>query len=283
MLEARTEQARGDWSGAMRSCLDAEQFGAALPHGSVLGRIEGIDIQLLGNRRAAGLVEYLGAVAAAAAARRLAAIDRSQVSAADALQEDKWFHQAVLLEIFRSPDPEKAIGKFFGSKAVGLILAWDPYDTVMDNYTRYADDCIAVAKLPYQKSVHTSIPTPADTFNRLFVIPDTAETRLAHVNCVNRLLEVQLALRAYYVNHGRYPTALNVLVPAYVPSVPADPYADSGLLRYRLAAKRYVLYSVGPDGVDDGGKPIVNPKGDAYGRYGVRDEARGDFVAGVNY
>jgi hypothetical protein len=45
------------------------------------------------------------------------------------------------------------------------------------------------------------------------------------------------------------------LVPEFLPAVPVDP-ADGQPLRYRAAAAGgFTLYSVGEDGVDDGGNP----------------------------
>lgn len=43
------------------------------------------------------------------------------------------------------------------------------------------------------------------------------------------------------------------LVPDYLPVVPADPYDDQPL-RYRKLPRGYVVYSIGPDFTDNGGK-----------------------------
>jgi hypothetical protein len=99
---------------------------------------------------------------------------------------------------------------------------------------------------------------------------------------------VTLALRAYKVEHGGYPSALTALVPGCVDAVPDDPFAASGPLKYRLASTRYVLYSIGPDGKDDGGRPIFDPTkpapmpGQFDPRYQIMEKSVGDIVAGVN-
>jgi len=69
-----------------------------------------------------------------------------------------------------------------------------------------------------------------------------------------RLLICGLALRVYSVENGNPPEKLADLVPDYLPAVPQDPYSGEPLV-YRREAAKYVLYSVGPDGQDDGGKP----------------------------
>ncbi len=71
-----------------------------------------------------------------------------------------------------------------------------------------------------------------------------------------RLLQVELALRAWQATHGGLPESLDDLVPEFLSAVPADPFdtADSPL-RYQRTEETYVLYSVGADGKDDGGVP----------------------------
>jgi hypothetical protein len=273
----------------MSSCLDAEQMGASIPHNSMLiDWLVGTACEQIGNRPAGDLVDHLNAAEARSAARRLAAIDRSQVSAADALQYEKWFYQGAFIELFQKPDAYKVLGWSDDPKtsaALTFAMSWESYDNAMESYTTYMDRVVAGSRLPYQKFAHSpEIPAPTDPYCiDLEASYQMLRVRGAEYDCDNRLFEVELALRAYYVDHGRYPTALSALVPAYIPSVPADPYADAGPLRYRLTAKRYVLYSVGPDGVDDGGKPIVNVDETGSKRYFVyKGDERGDFVAGVN-
>jgi hypothetical protein len=70
----------------------------------------------------------------------------------------------------------------------------------------------------------------------------------AHVRC----LAVALATERYRKKHGAWPEALGRLTPGLLSAVPLDPY-DGQPLRYRRLADGVVVYSVGPDGVDDGG------------------------------
>jgi hypothetical protein len=63
---------------------------------------------------------------------------------------------------------------------------------------------------------------------------------------------VGLALERYRLDKGRWPKELTELVPDYLPAVPKDPF-DGRPLRYRPLADGVIVYSVGPDGRDDGG------------------------------
>jgi hypothetical protein len=67
------------------------------------------------------------------------------------------------------------------------------------------------------------------------------------------LLLCENALGAYQFEHGAHPDSLNQLVPKYLAAVPADPHAERPLL-YRRSDQSFLVYSVGPDGVDNGGK-----------------------------
>ena len=53
---------------------------------------------------------------------------------------------------------------------------------------------------------------------------------------------------------GKLPSALAELVPQYLAAVPTDPF-DGKPLRFRPLAKGFVVYSLGEDGDDDGGRP----------------------------
>lgn len=54
-------------------------------------------------------------------------------------------------------------------------------------------------------------------------------------------------------HNGRIPDSLNQLVPDFLPAVPTDPF-DGKPLRYKKLAHGYVVYSIGHDFTDDGGK-----------------------------
>lgn len=67
-----------------------------------------------------------------------------------------------------------------------------------------------------------------------------------------RLTVTAFALEAYRAERGRYPDKCERLVPEYLPEVPGDLFGDRPP-RYRRTPDGYLLYSVGPNGEDDGG------------------------------
>jgi hypothetical protein len=70
-----------------------------------------------------------------------------------------------------------------------------------------------------------------------------------------RMTLVAIALQRFSLSHGAPPPSLAELVPDFLGVIPLDPF-DGWPLRYRLDPDgSFVLYSIGPDRVDDGGDP----------------------------
>lgn len=79
-------------------------------------------------------------------------------------------------------------------------------------------------------------------------------------------LRVALALEAFKDAKGDYPMSLDELVPAHLPSVPADPAKPGTTLIYKRGSVKlwdknypYVLYSRGSDGADDNATTLREP------------------------
>jgi hypothetical protein len=316
VLRARVREAKGDWSGAMGDRLDAMEMGAKIQHGEALmGFLVGVGKQTIARRRSLALVDHLNSRDAFSAARRMADIDASQTPCVVSLQLDKFQTQKTIASMFSHDNPvgvaksivyaerqgllmANKLGEMFGPNGhIAAIpsaresswrliwIAMEPYDKAMDSYTSYVDACITAAKMPYQQGVRAPITKPTDPIGTFLVnesLPK-ARTRQAINDCGNRILELQLALRAYHLDHRQYPDSLSKLTPECLPRVPDDPFADPAPFHYRRAATGFVLYSVGPDGVDNHGTPIVDSSRNKLTRYSVRGGETGDFVAGINY
>ena len=73
-------------------------------------------------------------------------------------------------------------------------------------------------------------------------------------------VRLMLALEIYRDEQGGYPESLDALAPGILDAIPEDPFAADGRFVYRRIdrssdehGRGYLLYSVGADGVDDGG------------------------------
>lgn len=119
---------------------------------------------------------------------------------------------------------------------------------------------------PTRDEVAREVPGPLQDLS------DNHELGVAHFRGLaeRRLAAAALACRLYAVDHGgRLPGRLEDLVPAYLPAVPADPLAASKALAY-APGDRPIVYSVGEDGRDDGGRELP-PDAARKGRQGPHD------------
>jgi len=71
------------------------------------------------------------------------------------------------------------------------------------------------------------------------------------------MTQVVFALAAYRADRGTYPADLGALVHKYLPAMPEDPFS-AGPLRYKREEAGFLLYSVGPNGKDDGGRSFLD-------------------------
>jgi hypothetical protein len=91
-------------------------------------------------------------------------------------------------------------------------------------------------------------PRTADALQGAQNLVDADRRRRALLQCC----VVALAAERYRRDRGHWPASVEELAPAYLSSVPVDPY-DLKPLRYRLIDGGAVVYSVGEDRADDGG------------------------------
>lgn len=128
--------------------------------------------------------------------------------------------------------------------------------------TRYLD----IARGPSHEWVETmrADTPPGDELGplaRLFT-PAAEKVTLAVLRSRARLrsLAVGIACERFRQKNGRWPTNLAELPTDVLAAVPADPYTG-GPLKYRVLADGVVVYAVGEDRTDDGGKlTYTNPK-----------------------
>jgi hypothetical protein len=70
---------------------------------------------------------------------------------------------------------------------------------------------------------------------------------------LHRAAAVAVAATRYRIEKGSLPKSLDDLVPTFLPVEPADPFAVGGALRLEQTDDALLIYSIGPDGEDDGG------------------------------
>jgi hypothetical protein len=101
-------------------------------------------------------------------------------------------------------------------------------------------------------------------------ITESVVCQALRAQTVANMVTAAIALERFRLAHHAYPAALANLAPEFVPAVPVD-CMDGHDLRYRLNPDgTYLLYSVGEDGIDNGGDPTPKEGSSAsfwfYGR-----------------
>jgi hypothetical protein len=299
-LESQVYASRGEWGRAMNSDLDALELGITVPRGAVLiGQLVGVACEAIGRKGAWEKVDKLSASEAKAAVRRLEKMMAKRFPFADTMEEEKRFGQAALMEMFRDPNWRgksewvqmfnSSGGGDFGEKVEEVSLKARLYlysnGTIFNNYSGYLDRLIARERQPYV--VQGPPPSfPNDPISNIFLpVFEQAGVKDRANQAQDALLSVALALRAYRVEQGAYPQKLDELAPKYLTQLPEDPFGQ-GMFLYKQTGDKYLLYSVGPDKVDDGGRPIDDPSkasgSNANARYLIQLDSKGDVLVGVN-
>ena len=119
----------------------------------------------------------------------------------------------------------------------------------------------------FRRSVNVTLDTVFNYRARFAQQANLANTHDELV-AVSRLAQLELAIRAHKLETGSEPTTLLALVPSYLPAIPLDPFAGRAPV-YRKTPTGHLLYSVGANRVDDGGKPwfstmATGPTGDLF-------------------
>ncbi len=127
------------------------------------------------------------------------------------------------------------------------------------DFLRTMTKAVEAARLPPEKqaaaeaALENEVRAKGGLLTRL-LMPATMKVNQAgrrSLACARAMVAL-IACERYRLAHGKWPAKLDDLVPAYLVAVPADPI-DGKPLRYRTWAEGVVVYSVGTNGVDDGG------------------------------
>jgi len=82
----------------------------------------------------------------------------------------------------------------------------------------------------------------------------TADDAAGREEALQAALEIALAVQIYHREQGEFPEKLENLLNGILDELPADPYGKAGeMMRYRRDPTGFTVWSVGPNGTDDGG------------------------------
>ena len=87
----------------------------------------------------------------------------------------------------------------------------------------------------------------------------------ARWDAIRQAAQLGLAAEQYRFRYDKLPAQLDDLAPEFIPAVPLDPF-DGKPMRMKRTEHGLIIYSIGPDMVDDGGAPLaLSPDGKLTG------------------
>lgn len=286
LLSSRRAAYDGDFEEALRCRLDSIQMGIMVPRGApLIGICVGRALEGMQRVGLADLVEQPSAPAARRAARRVMGMHASRVPLPVMLTRDGQCACAALAEFLEHHAVSQRLRKYgleWWSDGPCVLKVLYSRRAQVVSLRRYYDRLIAEAGQPYP--VRVDPPPPGAALAALHAGARLSKLSFEQAELSSRtaMLAVALALRAYRLEHAEYPAQLAALAPEYLHHLPTDPFTDQRPLSYRLTPRSYLLYCVGPDGTDEGGRPIVRLWYGEQGRHLVEPDSRGDIVWGIN-
>ncbi len=295
ILEGQVHETNTDFAKAAKSYLEALQFSRHTIRGRpLIGIIYGEAMEKKGRHNLNAIRQNLNLNQTLTVLRHLQRIENQAYAYADALRSEKAFGQMALLEEMQKPGwrlrwPEEEEFDLSEQPPVTLltkIKLWQfSNQTILAEYNTYMDNLIEQAKQDYAQQ--KAIPLPKNPVVNRWALDFTHMQKQSRLNALsnrigNDFLLITFALYAYQLENKTLPSTLSQLVPQYLSKVPSDLFAPSQQLKYQRKGRGYLLYSVGPDGNDDKGKPIQRKDEEGVVRYLARDDSKGDIVAGIN-
>jgi hypothetical protein len=129
-------------------------------------------------------------------------------------------------------------------------------------YLDLMNDYMKAIQLPPQQRQEAADAVDArfSTISRIHVLLHVIMPALSRCATIDlrtaaqlRTARAGLAIERYRLATGNLPDSLTDLIPTYLDAVPKDPF-DGKDLRYKKLETGFVVYSIGEDGNDDGGK-----------------------------
>jgi hypothetical protein len=271
VAEAVIAESEGRFGDAIQRRLDAMELGSKVPRGGpLLHGLVGVAVHTIGFTGTEPLVPRLPAGEIAPALARVRRVRTSWPHYPDILEAKRL--QTVTtwtrgIEHYQHPTPFHTLGFLWKRARFARTMGFDnsreqlrhwltPKQHTFAIIDRYYRQLARDTGRPPGKRVIKALPADASPSLGL-VDPQT----IAHGEWQSwippvqlAMLETSLALRMHRHVYGWYPSRLADISRRWLPAVPRDPWGQP--IVYRLENGRALVYSLGPDGKDDGARPL---------------------------
>jgi hypothetical protein len=185
------------------------------------------------------------------------------------------------ISFFKEPESigEAVTGGMLAAPLLSVYKATGLVDKSGLLYLDFMDDYIGLFRLPLheREKEADAIGAKVEATPKIYILLHTFMPAFGRVTTLDirgiaqlRTGRVGLAIQRYRLATGKLPDALADLVPTYLDAVPKDPF-DGNDLRYKKLETGFVVYSIGEDRSDDGGKEKLpkRKRGDEPANYDV--------------
>lgn len=268
VADAALARHRNDPALAVQRSLDAVELGARLPRGGVmLHALVAAAIHAMGTASIERQGAEIRTTALPLALARVRRIRAAWPPIGEVLEGERLYSLGVITDIsqaYRRQSPVVAVrsawtmvgesGETDWSKLDEALSLWlTPKHRSIENMDRCYRQAIAESRKPLRQ--RRTIPLPTDPASQLIVpMLPSYENVWWRVHTSLALLETALAVQMHRQEQGRLPSNLAQVSRRWLPKTPLDAWGQP--VRYRLQDGEPKIYSLGPDGKDDGARPI---------------------------
>jgi hypothetical protein len=299
---------QGDYKKASECFLDAIEMGTLIPHhNSLIGWLVGMACENIGRRGLWEITDKLDVTTAKMVVLRLKQISEKRERLSDALQMEKVVGQREIHKLL-SGSPQSIAEQFqmycysdeenesrespsttSGSWGATGITLWVGKTETIKEHKQFMGIIAENADSFYGKN--KKLPNLRSPINAI-LLPVFEESifKRHQLETDTNLLVTYISVQSYKKENTKYPEDLELLS---LGKFAIDNF--SGIAQKPFAYKKksdgtFLLYSIGPDGIDNNGIPItpnqVDPpyKGKKLGplRHPIKADAKGDIVPRIN-
>lgn len=291
--ESAVRAADRDWTGALDSRLTALGLGNATMQGAdYMSMMVSAAVNSIALKDIQQVALHLDAASSRTALTRLSAMEASRAPFVEITEVEKkatLIHFTRILEdMAKEPANEewrKKLATLEGRLEADIpeaeaaeLLALTP-ETMKADMTEGFDAIMKRDRLPYHEARKIVLPPAKRAFAAIRSQLQDNRIRFVYERSIaeQRLFMTALELHAIKAETGGYPENFET---------PVDPFGSGTRLVYKRGEDKYLLYSVGPDGVDNGGAGlqnfIINPQsGAAEHIASMQVESTGDIVSAI--
>jgi len=255
VAQGKKFESEGNVKDAIRNYIDVIKFGKGIGHSPFLiGKLIDIAVETIGYKAlVSALLHYeLWTVPLTELQGELAEMEKRTKPISDTF----WNEHLMFVNTIE----KQARGEMKADGTSALYLRLNK-DRIIENNTKFWKAFVENLKKPYAEMIKfdpTAMINEMDAMNRMLV-PNylEASTRDFTAQVWEKAAQIIVALKISKARTNAYPPSLGQ-IKSTTQNIPIDPFSNTDF-KYMPANSSFILYSIGPDIVDERGQNIYDP------------------------